>query len=199
MNAREKKLISVLFGAAFLIVNLFAYTSYSEALQKKKIQLKNGAAELMLKKVQLEEAATHQDEEDWLAKHMPVKGTHASVRGDLVTFMEQTASKQRIQFKKRPTPIRENMEEVGEFRSAVVRASVNCRDAELYRWLVELQDPEKSRSITRLRIIPQRNDSTRTRIDCDISVTRWFTPIPEEELEAGGASSSSPVKPPTQQ
>jgi len=194
MNAREKKLIMILFGAAFLILNLFAYTSYSEALQKKKVQLKKGEAELQLKKIQLEEASTHQDEVDWLAKNMPIKGTHASIRAELVMLMEQTASKHRIQLKKRPTPLKENPEEEGEFRSAVVRATVNCRDAELYRWLVELQDPKKSQSITHLRITPQRNDPTR--IDCDIWVTRWFTPIPEEELEADGAgASASPPSP----
>jgi len=196
MNAREKKLIFVLFGAAFLIANLFAYSAFTEALQKKKIQLKNGASELALKQVQLEEASTHQDEVDWLAEHMPVEGTHASVRAELVTFMEQSASKQRITLKKRPTPLRENPDEVGEFRSAVVKAVVNCRDSELYRWLVELQDPKKSRSITRLRITPQRDDPTR--IDCELDVTRWFTPIPEEELEAQAAQAAGARVPPPQ-
>ena len=195
MNAREKKLVMVLFGAAYIIVNLFAYTAYSEALQKKKIQLKNGTAELELKKIQLEEASTHQDEMDWLAENMPVEGTHASVRSELITFMEQSASKHRIELSKRPTSLRENPDELGEFRSAVVRAVVNCRDAELYRWLVELQDPKKSRTITRLRISPQRKDPTR--IDCDLDVTRWFIPIPEEALEELDTADS--VKPPFQQ
>jgi hypothetical protein len=179
MNEREKKLIMILLGAGFLILNLLGYTAYSTALQKQKMRLKNGADELRLKQIQMEEASTHQDEVTWLAKNMPAEGTHASIRAELVTFTEQSATKHRIQLKKRPTPLRENPDEVGEFRSAVVKVRVNCRDAELYRWLVELQNPKKARSITRLRITPQRDD--RTRIDCELDITQWFIPIPDED------------------
>jgi len=178
MNEREKKLIMILFGAAFIIANFFGYSTYSQAMQKKEVQLKTGTDELKMKRLQLEEANEHLDEVDWLAENMPTEGTHASVRAELVTFTEQSATKQRLVIKKRPSALREDQEEQGEFRSAVVRVQVNARDPELYRWLVELQDPQKGRAITRLRITPQRDDASR--IDCELEVTQWFTPITED-------------------
>ena len=54
MNEREKKLIFLLFGAAFIIVNIFLFTSYTEAKQKKKTALQKNAAELDLKKKEIE-------------------------------------------------------------------------------------------------------------------------------------------------
>lgn len=178
MNEREKKLSILLFGAVFIIVNLFAYTSYTGAMQKKQALLKKGEAELDLKLRELEEASQHFDEVEWLANNMPAEGSHASIRAELATFTEQSAKKHRLTVKKRPSPLRENPDEAGEFRSAIVKAQVNCRDAELYRWLCELQNPKLARSITFLRISPQRDDATR--IDCELEVTQWFRPAEDD-------------------
>jgi hypothetical protein len=52
-------------------------------------------------------------------------------------------------------------------------------DRELYRWLTDLQDPAKARSVTLLRISPQRDDATR--VDCTLEVTQWFSPESEED------------------
>ncbi len=179
MNDREKKLIVILFGAALIIVSLFGYTSMSAALQKKRVELKTGADELKLKYSQLDEANARMAEVTWLAENMPAEGAHASIGADLATFTEQSAKKQRIDIKKRPSPQREDENEMGDFRSAVVKVQVNCRDAELYRWLCDLQNPKKARAITYLKITPPRDD--KTRIDCSLEVTQWFTPLSEDD------------------
>ena len=181
MNEREKKLIIILCSAAFIVANLFGFTAYNAALQKKRVELKTGGDELKLKRSQLEEAHERNDEITWLAENLPGDGTHASVRADLVTFTEQSAVKHRVTIKKRPSPLREDPNETGDFRSAIVKVQVNCRDAELYRWLCDLQNPKIARSVTRLRITPQRDDATR--INCELEVTQWFSPISEDEEE----------------
>lgn len=179
MNDREKKLILVLLGAGFLIVNLFAFTSYSSAVTENETKLKAGKEEIKMKIRDLEEQDRHLDEVEWLAENMPVEGTHATVRAELVTFTEQSMSKRGIEPKNSPTALRENFEEDGPFRYAVVKTRVNCRDRELYNWLCDLQDPKAGRSITRLRIEPLRNDPTK--IDCEIEVTQWYSPVFDDE------------------
>ena len=191
MNEREKKLIILLVGAAFIIGNLFAYNTYTGAMQKKETLLKKDENELKLKLRELEEASLHFDDVDWLAENLPSEGTHASIRAELVTSTEQSAKKNMVVIKKRPSPLRENPEEEGSFRSAVVKVQVNCRDGELYRWLCELQNPKKTRSITRLRITPQRDDATR--IDCELEVTRWFIPVSEDFEEDTTAVINNPT------
>ena len=179
MNQREKKLIFILFGAAFLIVNLFLFSSYSSTKQKKEMLLKKNAEELVLKKRQILESDERMDEMNWLIDNAPKEGTHAGVRAELVTFTEQSAQRNSVTPKSRPVPLPENFEETGVYRTAKVKMLVNARDPEFYRWLIELQNPEKSRSVTNLRIQPQRDDPTR--IDCELELTQWFLPAIEDD------------------
>ncbi|BDS05684.1 hypothetical protein NT6N_07240 [Oceaniferula spumae] len=181
MNDREKKLIFLLFGAAFIIVNLFLYTSYTAAKQKKEIALDKGAKEIALKEKQLLEADERIAEMNWLIDYAPKEGTHAAVRADLVTFAEQSAQRNGITMKKRPVPVREEAEPTGAYHIARVKVLVNARDPEFYRWITELQNPEKSRSVTMLRISPQRDDPTR--IDCELEITQWFAPAADDLLD----------------
>jgi len=181
MNSREKKLIFILFGAAFLIVNLFLFTSYQSAKQKKEVALKKNAAELQLKHEEMNQSEEKVDEMNWLIDHAPQEGNHSDVRADLVTFTETSAKRNRVKTKKRPTPIPEDIEEQGAYRTARVKVTVNAADPELHRWLIELQDPEKSRSITYLRIQPQRDDPHR--VDCELELTQWFYPATGENSE----------------
>ena len=46
MNSREKTLIFVLFGVAFFVINIFLFTSFQSAMQKKRSQLDVGAKKL---------------------------------------------------------------------------------------------------------------------------------------------------------
>ena len=181
MNNREKKLIVVLFGAAFLIVNLLLFTSYTNAKQKKESALKKNKEELARKKTEMDQSVERLDEMDWLIENAPKEGVHSDVRADFVTFAEKSAAKNKLKTKKRPTPIPENPEEQGVYRTARVKMAVNASDPELYRWLIELQDPEKSRSITYLRIQPQRDDPHR--VDCELELTQWFLPALADSSE----------------
>lgn len=181
MNQREKKLICILFGGAFFIVNIFLFSSYKGAKQKKEIQLKKNADELALKNKQITESDDRINEVDWLIEHEPKEGTHAEVRADLVNFAEQSALRSGVTAKKRPSPLPENLEEDGRYSTARVEMLVNARDAELYRWIIELQNPEKSRSVTFLRVKPQRDDNTR--VECELVLTEWFTPASEESSD----------------
>jgi hypothetical protein len=179
MNDREKKLIFILFGAAFLIVNIFLFTSYNAAMKKKENQLKQGTKDLKKMNTELDAWESQIADVDWLLDNPPVEGTHGKIGAELATYTEKSALRYKVQLKKRPSPQRENPEEGGAFRSARVKVLGNAMDRELYLWLTDLQDPQKGRSITSLRISPQRDDPTR--VDCELEVTQWFTPEIEEE------------------
>lgn len=179
MNEREKKLIFILFGAAFIIVNIFLFTSYNTAIQKKENQLKQGAKDLKRMENELTAWDSQADDVNWLIDNPPAEGTHGEIGAELATYTEKSAARFRVTMKKRPTPQREDAEEVGAYRSARVKVQGNAMDRELYLWLTDLQDPKKGRSITFLRISPQRDDPTR--VDVELDVTQWFTPKIEDE------------------
>lgn len=179
MNEREKKLLTVLFGAAFIIANVFGYSMYNAGMKRMQAELHNGGKELKKKTDELVKADTRVDEMNWLAENQPAEGTHGRVGAELATYTERSAGRYGVNIKKRPSPLREDAGEGGAYRSAKVKVVGNARDDAMYRWLTDLQDPKKSRSVTFLRIAPQRDDPTR--IDCELEVTQWFSPLVDGE------------------
>lgn len=179
MSSREKKLIYILFGAAFLIVNLFLYTSYNSARTQKKAVLAKGASDIKQMEEDIKNADKLQEDMDWLRDSQPEEGIHNQMRSELLATVQKSAQKYGVVRKKGPLPLPEIADEFGAYRSARVEVLANARDRELYLWLTDLQDPKKSRSITSLRITPQRNDSER--VDCKLEVTQWFIPKSEDD------------------
>jgi len=179
MNDREKKLIFILFGAAFVIVSVFLFTSYNTKMKQKEALFQKGSKELAKMNKELAEWDSQIDDVNWLNDNPPAEGTHGKVGAELATYTEKSGQRFRVTLKKRPSPQREDTEEIGVYRSARVKVIGNATDSEVYQWLTDLQDPKKSRSITLLRISPQRDDPAR--IDCELEVTQWFTPQIEEE------------------
>lgn len=187
MNEREKKLLVLLGAAAFVIVNIFGYTVYQKKMKQMQAVLHNGGKEIREKTDALVKADENLENRDWWMENQPAEGTHGRAGAELATYAERSATRYGLQIKRRPSPQRENLAEPGIYRSAKVKVSVNGRDAEIYRWLTDLQDPGKFRSITRLVITPQRDDATR--MDCELEVTQWFAPQPEGgEVTANGAA-----------
>ena len=181
MNTREKKLIAVLFGAAFLIVNVFLFTSYTEAKQRKTNQLNQGAKQLKQMKKELGAWKSQAEDVEWLSNNQPVEGTHGEIGADLTTYIEKSALRNRVKPRTRPSLQPQDLEESGAYRSATVRVAGNATDRELYMWMVDLQDPKKMRSITRLNIRPQRDGNDASKADCELEVTQWFTPKPDDD------------------
>ena len=179
MNAREKNLVFLLFGVAFLVINIFLFTSFKAAMQKKRSQLDIGAKKLELMEQDLATWESKADDVEWLANNQPVVGVHGNIGAELAAYTEEVAKRHGVVLSKRPSPQRADTEEEGAYRSARAKVTANAMDNQLYKWLSDLQDPELSRSVTFLRISPQRDDPTR--IDCELEITQWFRPEMEEE------------------
>lgn len=178
MNTREKTLILILFGVAFVIINAFVFTSYQATMQKKRIQLQKGARELEQMEKDLAMWASRAEEVEWLSNHQPAEGVHGTVGAQLVKDTEEAALRHGVTLPQRPGPQKAEPDETGVYQSARVKVLANAMDGQLYNWLTDLQDPAKSRSITFLRISPQRDDATR--VDCELEITQWFLPEMEE-------------------
>jgi len=177
MNAREKKLIFVLIGAALLIVNVFLFTSYKTSMKVKRSQLSMGAKQLNEMQAELSAGESQREDAKWLEENAPAEGNHGKVGAELATYTEESAERFQVDIKVRPSPQPEDMDETGVYRSAKVKVVANTTDEKLYQWLTDLQDPKKSRGITLLRISPQRDAPDR--VDCVLEVTQWFAPETE--------------------
>ncbi len=179
MNNREKKLIFILFGAACLIVTVFLFTTYQTKMKQNEAKFKKGTEDLAKMNKELDAWDSKIDDVNWLYDNPPAVGTHGIIVAELAINTGKSAQRYRVALKKPPAPQPEDKEEAGAYRSARVKVIGNAMDRELYQWLTDLQDPKKGRSITRLKISPQRDDPER--VDCELEITQWFTPEEEEE------------------
>jgi len=181
MKESEKKLIHVLIGAALIIVTLFLFTSYQAASKQKRNQLSKGAKQLEQMEKELAAWESQADDVQWLMNNPPAEGNHGKIGAELATYTEKSAARFKVELKVRPSPQREDPDASGSYRSARVKVEGSATDRELYGWLSDLQDPKKSRSVTSLSIVPQRDDPAR--VDCVLEVTQWFIPEIEESEE----------------
>lgn len=186
MNDREKKLTFILVAAVLIIGTMFLYTSYSAKMKKNRATYKRNAEEISRMEKELDEAASRSDEMDWLAEYPPIESTHGKVASDLAGFTEKSALRSGVTIGKRPRPMDEDVNEFGAYRSAVIRVTASAADAQLYHWLVDLQSPNDARSITSLKIIPKRTDDTK--MDCELEVTQWYSPLSESSTDGTDAS-----------
>lgn len=182
MKEREKKLLFVLIGVALLIVNIFLFTSYQASMKQKRSALSTGAGQLKQMKEELASWESQQEDLQWLQENPPTEGHHGKIGAELATYTEKSANRFQVNLKVRPSPQREDADESGAYRSSRVKVAASAMDRELYNWLADLQDPQKSRSVTFLRITPERDDQSR--VDCVLEVTQWFSPVSDEAIEA---------------
>ena len=180
MNKREKTLITTLFGVAFFIVNIFLFTSYQAGMQKKRSQLGNGAKQIKQMEQDLAVWESQAQDVEWLSNNQPGLGVHGNIGADLVKETVTIAQRHGVVLSGLPSPLPADNEEFGVYRSARVKVKANAMDDQLYKWLTDLQDPARSRSITSLQIAPNPDD--KSRVDCELEVAQWFTPQLEEEV-----------------
>ena len=110
-------------------------------MQKKRSQLDVGAKKLKLMESDLATWESKADDVEWLMNNQPVVGVHGNIGAELAAYTEKVANKHGVSLSKRPSPQRADTEETGAYRSARAKVVANAMDGQLYKWLVELQDP----------------------------------------------------------
>lgn len=172
MSAREKKLLSLLLVAGFLIVNFFLYTLYVQ----KRIAYTNdlNAAKASLQQaIAFSESADQLAEDmDWLAKNEPQPAAYQDVQTALQQFAEAQARNNGLTIKSQellPT------DESGvHYNRAQVRINLTGQEQNLYRWFDAINDPAAFRTAYQIRMTPNGQDDTL--IDCSATLSQWFPP-----------------------
>lgn len=174
MSDREKKLLTLLLIAGFLIVNFFLYTLY---VQKKTLY----AADLDAAKAQLQQAIAFSESSsqlaeqmDWLAEHEPPeRTTYQLTQNSLQQFADTQARNLGLTIKKQELL---TTDESGvHYHRAQIRISLTGKEQDLYRWFDAINDPAAFRTAYQIRMSP--NTQEETLIDCTATLSQWFPPI----------------------
>lgn len=175
MSDREKKLVFLFGFAAFVMVNFLAIKWFVGMRDATARKLKEAEARLQQAEVYAESFESVIEEMEWLADHYPEPKARQIVESELERYGSNLATTNQLELK--PVKILPP-DETGRFHRAKVQFAVSGAEANVYRWLGMLQDPNLLRANTFLRLSPKRDDDTK--IDCTVTVEQWFVPATEE-------------------
>lgn len=171
MSSREKKLLSLLLLAGFLMFNLFLYSQY---LQKKNLfenALETAKIELQQAKTSQDNAAQYAEQMQWLAEHEPDPTNAQTVEGKFYPFVENQAVAAGLEITDKDyIPANTTGK---HYHRAHIQISVTGREESLYRWLNAVNDPSAFRSAIQIVLKPNTDD---TLIDCVAHIFQWFPP-----------------------
>jgi len=172
MSDREKKLLTLLLVAGFLIVNFFLYSLY---VQKKTLY----ASDLDAAKARLQQAIAFSESSnqlaeqmEWLAVNEPEPAAYQDVQNALQSFAETQANNAGLTIKSQellPT------DDSGvHYHRAQVRISLTGKEQDLYKWFDAINDPAAFRTTYQINMKPNTQDDTL--IDCSATLSQWFPP-----------------------
>jgi hypothetical protein len=170
MSSREKKLLSLLLLAGFLLLNLFLYSQYQQKKALFETALETSQIELEQAKTSQDNATQYAEEMQWLADHEPAQTDAQTVQGQLQAFIETEAKAAGLTVK--PQEFLATDTTGKHYHRAQIKISVTGREESLYRWLHSVNDPLAFRSAIEIRLNPNTQDDTL--IDCKTVISQWF-------------------------
>jgi uncharacterized iron-regulated membrane protein len=172
MSDREKKLLTILLFAGFVILNFFLFTLYTQTKASYTSALGAAKSDLRQAITIRESAEEYAEEMEWLAVNEPKPAAYQDIQTKLQQFAETQARNLGLTIKSQdflPT------DDSGTYyHRAQVRISLSGKEQALYRWFDMINDPAAFRAASQIRLTPDsKND---TLIDCTATLSQWFPP-----------------------
>lgn len=174
LTAKEKRLLVVLLGALFVLVNVIGINTYLARLQGLKSAMVKLQGEAVENRVILEEGVVWLERAAWLAANQPADDV-ATTDDDakFYEFVETSAKNAGLSYQRRDAgtvPHSDVMAEV--FDSSQVKGTMEA----LVKWLVQLQDPAAFRAIKQITI----RSGEPPQVLAEVTVARWYRPATVE-------------------
>ena len=106
----------------------------------------------------------------WLDQHLPSVGNAGKAQGELLDYLRETARKRGL---RTDDPILAKAEDGGHYREVVVTIEAQGPDEAVFRWLAEMQSPEKFQVVKYLSLGPDRG-SAEPELECTVTLARWY-------------------------
>lgn len=173
MSDREKKLLSLLLIAGFLIVNFFLYTLYVEKKSLYSTDLESAKSQLQQANIFSESSNELAEQMNWLAEKEPKPATFQDTQNALQLFAESQAKSFGLTIKSQePLPT----DESGTYyHRAQVKINLTGQEEALYKWFNAINDPNLFRTTYQIRMSPNTKEDTL--IDCSATLSQWFPPL----------------------
>lgn len=175
MSDREKRLLYLLIGAAFVVVNLGVYKKvYETRLGAAESKLLGAQAKLEAAQTLIDTRDVYEAEMKWLEAREPKQATTQQQAQTRLQQLVQTYAKtQGLETKE--TRLQTSITDPSlNYHRVRIQVTVSGTEQQLYPFLARLHSPNDFRAVTYMRVGPQKNAPTRA--DCQVMVEQWFVP-----------------------
>lgn len=181
MQESEKKLLGIAGLVVLIFALLFGFSFYTEQKNAAQTRLDTLKNENRLRESIALSGTTDEvlDEQEWLEKYQGDFTTEASAQTQLLQFVNQVAVDSGLEVKKKGL----NASDLdGEyFHSVKVEFDVAGTERALYQWLTRINSPNDLRTVTFLRVSPQKGELTK--IQALVVAEQWFRPESDDASE----------------
>ncbi len=176
LTPKEKRLLSLLLGALFLLFNVVALKAFLGRRAAFRGHIAQLEAQLSQNRAILAQKGYWAERAEWLHANQPTDDI-TSVDDDnrFIEFVESSAKESGLAYTRRgggPVPS-EGKPYAEVFDASTVKGNMEA----LVKWLVKLQQPKDFRAIKQLRI----KSGEPPEVTGDIEVARWYRPVNGEE------------------
>ena len=172
MSDREKKLLTLLLLAGFVIANFILFSAYQEKKAKADSDFVKAKALLQQAIIFSESSSQLAEEMKWLAENEPPAAAYQEVQTQLQQFAVTEAKNLGLTVKSQdllPT------DDTGaHYNRAQMKITLSGSEQALYRWFDAINDPAAFRAAYQIRLGPNTQDDKL--IDCSATIAQWFPP-----------------------
>ncbi|MGJ8633478.1 MAG: hypothetical protein ACSHX7_06115 [Luteolibacter sp.] len=171
MSEREKKLLTLLLIAGFVIVNFILFSALQEKKALAETEFEAAKARLQQAIIYSDSSSQLSEEILWLSENEPPPAEYQDIQNQLQKFAKGQALNLGLNV------IGEDFlptdESGAHYHRAQMTIKVSGTEQALYRWFNAINDPASFRAAYHINLKPNNDD---TLIDCSATLAQWFPP-----------------------
>ena len=171
LTKSEKTLLALCLTVLVLVVGFFVWKNYRTRLAAAQEKIENLQSRFTAAVAASGDAPFWKERQAWLDATMPAMGDGGQAHS---LFLEQLQSTARQRGLTITSPVLLKPEGGPHHRDLSISLQITGQDNALFRWLADLQSPEKLQLIKYLLLTPVAGQPTK--MACNVTVARLFKP-----------------------
>ena len=171
LTSSERRLLIVCVGVIALVGIFFVWRDHRNRMVTAKDKIENLESRFTAAVAAAGDAPFWKERQAWLDATMPVMGDSGQAHSTFLEHLQNTARERGLTV---ASPVLLKPEGSAHHRELPVSLSVTGPDSALYRWLADLQSPEKFQFVKYLLLTPK--SAKPPRMTASITIARLYKP-----------------------
>ncbi len=171
LTKSEKTLLALCIGVLFVVGGFFVWRNHRTRMTAAQEKIENLESRFTAAVAASGDAPFWKERQAWLDATMPVMGDGGQAHSSFLEQLQETARARSLTI---ASPVLLKPEGGPHYRDLSISLQVTGPDNAVFRWLADLQSPEKFQLIKYLLLTPVAGQPTK--MACNVTVARLFKP-----------------------